>query len=129
MNLDDSRFATLADGLLERIADTIDEALGDDIDAELQGGILTLSLETGGQYIINKNAPVKQIWLASPVSGAWHFVYTDGDWVSTREPRAMLRALLAQEIEDKFGVALEFGSPAPTPPAPPAPTKGGGKGG
>lgn len=108
MSLDASRFATLADDLLERIADAIDEALGDEIDAELQGGILTLSLEAGGQYIINKNAPMRQLWLASPVSGAWHFDYVDSDWISTRAPKVALTAVLAGELKDKFGVMLAF---------------------
>lgn len=108
MSLDASRFTTLADSLLERIADTIDEVLGDEIDAELQGGILTLSLEAGGQYIINKNGPMKQLWLASPTSGAWHFDYVDGEWISTRAPKVALTALLAGELTDRFGVAVEF---------------------
>lgn len=108
MSLDDSRFAALAEDLLERIADTIDEVLGDEIDAELQGGILTLSLNAGGQYIINKNAPMKQLWLASPVSGAWHFDYAGGDWVSTRSPKVALAQVLAAELKDRYGVALEF---------------------
>lgn len=108
MSLDDSRYATLVDDLLERIADTIDEVLGEEIDAELQSGVLTLSLEAGGQYVLNKNAPMKQVWLSSPVSGAWHFNYADGDWLSTREPKVALDALLAKEMKDKFGVEVTF---------------------
>lgn len=108
MNLDDSRYATLADDMLERIADIIDDALGEEIDAELHGGVLTLSIEAGGQYVLNKNAPMKQLWLSSPASGAWHFDYADGDWISTREPRVTLDALLAKEMKDRFGVEVGF---------------------
>ena len=36
--MSDSEFETLADSLLE----TLEEALGDHVDAELQGGILTI---------------------------------------------------------------------------------------
>lgn len=108
MSLDDSRYATLADDMLDRIADAIDDVLGEEIDAELQSGVLTLSLEEGGQYVINKNAPMKQLWLSSPVSGAWHFDYADGDWISTRAPKVVLDALLAKEIKDRFGVDVEF---------------------
>jgi frataxin len=110
--LDDSSFAITAEHLLELLADTIDAALGDDIDADLQNGILTLSLEAGGQYVINKNAPLKQIWLSSPVSGAWHFEFAAGAWVSTREPKLELRAVLAGELADKFGVAVPFPVPS-----------------
>lgn len=108
MSLDDSRFATLADALLEHVADAIDDALGDVVEVDLEGGILTLSLPGGGQYIVNKNAPLRQVWLASPVSGAWHFDHRDGQWVSTREPRVALLALLAEELQDRFGVRVAW---------------------
>jgi len=104
MQLDETRFHALADSLLDRFAEAIDLALGDEIDVEYQGGIVTLSLEGGGQYVLNKHAPNREIWLSSPVSGAWHFALAEaGDWVSTREPKARLTALLAGELTAKFG--------------------------
>jgi frataxin len=107
MSLDLSRFTTLADDTIEHIADTIDEVLGDRIDADLQGGILTMTLNGGGQYVLNKNGPMRQVWLASPVSGAWHFEWDeDGRWFSTREPKLALDAILIQELKDRFGVTL-----------------------
>lgn len=108
MTLDESRFSTLAGEMLERIADSVDEALGDDIDVDLREGILTLSLDGGGQYVINKHGPNREIWLSSPVSGALHFAYADGDWISTREPRVALDQLLVKELKDKYGVDLDF---------------------
>lgn len=108
MSVDESRFAAAADDLLNRMADTIDDVLGDEVDAELQGGILTLSLERGGQYVINKHAPNRQIWMSSPVSGATHYDYADGAWVSTRDPSARLPQVLAAELKDQFGADLDF---------------------
>lgn len=108
MSLDESRFATLASETLERIADTVDEALGDRVDVELDSGILTMSLPGGGQYVINKHGPMKQIWMSSPVSGAWHFEHAGQGWVSTREPRAVLADQLASELKNAFGVELSF---------------------
>lgn len=106
MRLDESRFATLADATLERMADAIDDALGDRVDVELHAGILTLSLQGGGQYVLNKHAPNRELWLSSPASGAWHFAWSGDDWLSTREPPAALGPLLAAELEARFGVAL-----------------------
>ncbi len=106
MRLDESRFATLADATLERMADAIDDAVGDAVDVELQGGILTLSLPGGGQYVLNKHGPNRELWLSSPASGAWHFAWSGEDWVSTREPPAVLARLLAAELEARFGVDL-----------------------
>jgi len=108
MSTDESRFASAADQLLNLMADTIDDVLGDDIDAELQGGILTLSLESGGQYVINKHAPNRQIWMSSPVSGATHYDFADGHWQSTRDPSARLPQVLAAELKAKFGADIEF---------------------
>lgn len=108
MTLDESRFSTLADDMLERIADAVEAALGDDIDVDFHGGILTLSLEEGGQYVLNKHAPNREIWLSSPVSGAAHFAYDDDRWVSTREPRVDLAHLLARELNARFGADLTF---------------------
>jgi frataxin len=108
MTLDESRFTTLAEEMLEQVADTMDDLVGDQVDVDLHGGILTLSLPGGGQYVLNKHAPNRELWLSSPVSGAWHFAYADGDWISTREPRAVLDRLLADELSARLGVRIEF---------------------
>lgn len=108
MSLDENRFSTLADETLERIGDAIDDALGDEIDVDLQGGILTLGLSGGGQYIVNKHGPNREIWLSSPVCGAVHFGYVDGRWVSTREPKLVLEEVLAAELKAKYGIEVEL---------------------
>lgn len=108
MTIDETRFATLAEDMLQRIADAVDDALGDEVDVELQGGILTMDIAGGGQYVINKHAPNRQIWVSSPASGATHFDYADGDWISTRPPHAALDAMLVTELKGRFGVELEI---------------------
>ena len=95
MSLDESRFTALADQVLEHLCDTVDDVLGDVVDADLHAGILTLSLSGGGQYIINKHAPNREIWMSSPVGGATHFTFADGQWVSTRDASVELHAVLA----------------------------------
>lgn len=106
MELDESGFATLADRVLEDLGDAIDDALGDEIDVDLHAGILTLALSDGGQYIINKHAPNREIWMSSPVSGATHFAWRDERWVSTRDSTQVLHALLAAELKGKYGVEV-----------------------
>lgn len=103
MALDAARFETLADQTLDALADAIDAALGDVIDVDRQGAVLTLDLDDGGQYVINKHAPSRQIWLSSPRSGALHFDYDDDAkrWRATRSGED-LHALLGAEL----GIAL-----------------------
>ena len=74
--MNESEFDRLADETLVAIEDAV-EASGADIDYDSAGGILTLEFAGGSQIIVNKQAPLKQIWVAAR-SGGFHFGY-DGD--------------------------------------------------
>ena len=71
----ESEFNELADETLLSIEEAIDDS-GADIDYDNAGGILTLEFENGSQIIINKQAPLCQIWVAAR-SGGFHFDYDD----------------------------------------------------
>ena len=106
---DESAFHAIADRTLATLLERIEEVLGEDLDVDLQGGILSIELTSGSQYIINKHAPNRQIWLSSPVSGAVHFAYHPGrGWISTRSS-AVLHELLAHELSAETGTAISFG--------------------
>jgi frataxin len=104
-----SSFETLADRTLEAILARVEERL-DSVEADLQGGILTLELDDGRRYVVNKHAPNRQIWLSSPVSGAAHFDWhpESGAWRSTRGGEDLL-ALLARELRAATGGEIAFG--------------------
>ena len=97
--MDDREFDTLASATLARLAERLEAAL-DDADVELREGILTIELDDGRQYVLNKHAPSREIWLSSPVSGAHHFAGDGGAWRSTRGG-----GTLAALIADELGVA------------------------
>ena len=107
--MDDSSFEKLAGRTIDRLFEALDDAIGDHAEIDMQGGILTIELEDGGQYVINRHGPNRQIWLSSPKSGAWHFERKGdsegggkgGAWVSTRGSER-LDAVLSAE----FGIAL-----------------------
>lgn len=108
MTIDESTFQTLADKTLERMMDTLEEAVGDQLDVDLQSGILTIELDSGGQYVINKHAPNRQIWMSSPVSGASHFDSDgNGGWVATRGG-GTLAAMLSAEISAATGETVNL---------------------
>ena len=100
--MDESAFQNLADQLLARLNLVLEEAL-EDADVDLRGGILTIELEDGRQYVVNKHAPTRQVWLSSPVSGAAHFEHdaATGTWRSTRGG-AVLTDVLAAELNVAF---------------------------
>ena len=68
MSLDDTSFTRIATATLESFMDGIEAVLGDQADVDLEGGILTIELDAGGQYVINKHEPNRQIWMSSPIA-------------------------------------------------------------
>jgi len=93
-------FASLADSLLE----TLEEAIGAESDAELQGGVLTIE-GAAGTWVVNKHAPTRQIWLSSPKSGARHYAFdaASGLWQDTRGGADLLSTLSAE-----LGMTLDW---------------------
>jgi len=80
--MNESEFNDIVDDILIEIEDAVEEACdetGADIDYETSSGILTLTFSNGSQIIINRQAPLKQIWVAAK-QGGFHF-----DFNSDRE--------------------------------------------
>ena len=105
--MDERAFDTLADRTLQHLFAQIDAELADVADVDLRGGILTIALEDGRQYVINKHAPNRQIWMSSPVSGASHYEHdaASGIWRSTRGGDALMPRL-ARELAELTGTAI-----------------------
>lgn len=103
-------FEAVATRLLGQFAERLEEALADVAEVDYEGGILNVTLDAGGTYVINKHAPTQQIWLSSPRSGAWHFAQdaASGAWRDTRQGQD-LRELLAGELQAATGIAVELG--------------------
>ncbi|OEJ68688.1 iron donor protein CyaY [Magnetovibrio blakemorei] len=93
--MDASAFEELAAKTLESLFEAIDDAIGDDADVDFDNGILTVELEDGRAYVVNKHAPNLQIWLSSPISGAAHFAFDEaiGAWLSTRGGETLMEVL------------------------------------
>jgi frataxin len=98
--MSDSAFESLADSLLA----ALEEGIGTHVDAELQGGILTVDGDDG-TWVVNKHAPTRQIWVSSPKSGARHYAFDAGSsqWRDTRGGGELLAALSAE-----LGVSLAW---------------------
>jgi frataxin len=81
--MDESTYDAFAEATLQHLADQV-EAMVPDIDVERSGPVLTLTLEDDRQFILNKHAVTRQLWLASPISGASHYAWSGTDWTPTR---------------------------------------------
>ena len=102
-------FTQLIQQTLDGIAEVIDEHCADLADAEFQGDVLVITLNDRKQYVVNRNIVHRQLWLSSPVSGAWHFTYDDAQdrWVSTRGAE-QLHEILTQEFSSLTGHEVRF---------------------
>ena len=113
MNIDEATFESLAAATLQRFAQRIEDA-ADDLDVELEEGILTVETPDGATYLINKHAPLRQIWLSSPISGAGHFGYDDEAraWTSTRGGEPLL-TVLERELSQAAGALIDLREATP----------------
>lgn len=103
----ESEFNDLVDATLEQIEEVLDDA-ETDIDVQLGGGILTIICENRTQLIFTRQAPVKQLWLATK-SGGFHFDY-DADqesWVRDSDG-SRLDTFFSQAFADQAGETLPF---------------------
>lgn len=99
----EQEFEALAAKMLARLAEVIEDAGGD---AELAGGVLTVVTSAGKTFLLNKHAPLRQIWYSSPVSGAHHYAFKGGAWVSTRDGNDLLRTLATELAAAGIGIDL-----------------------
>jgi len=87
-----SEFDSLADTVLMRIAQALDES-GADCDCETKGeGVLELEFSDGGRIVVNRHSTAQEIWVAAK-SGGYHFRWSGSDWVDTRDGGELFAAL------------------------------------
>ena len=80
--MNDSQYNLIAEALLLAIEEAIVDS-GVDIDYEGVGGLLTLTFKNNSKVIINKQAPLHEIWVATKFNGH-HFVLTNDSWTDKR---------------------------------------------
>jgi CyaY protein len=82
--MNETEFINISNQVLERMASAIDDA-DLDIDCSFKGeGILEIEFDDGTKIIVNRNTPVREIWVAAP-SGGFHFRADANRWVDTRD--------------------------------------------
>lgn len=83
--LNESEYEGLAHATLTQLEQAV-EASGTDIEFETEDEILTLEFPDGSRIIINKQRPLRQIWVAAR-SGGFHYNYDPAQkrWVRQGE--------------------------------------------
>jgi CyaY protein len=104
----ESEFSQRIDETLIAIEEAIDAA-GADIDYESAAGILTLTIEANGsQIIINRQTPVRQLWLATR-TGGYHFDWSDeaNGWIRDSDGTPFSQ-MLNQALVEQGAEALDL---------------------
>ncbi len=107
--LGDSEYHTITSAMLSRIEAMVDQWLQDDvvdIDTHRTGGLLELGFPNGSKLVINTQPPLHELWLAAR-SGGYHYKYSQGRWLDTRDGREFFEALSACASE-QAGKPLKF---------------------
>jgi CyaY protein len=88
----ESEYVQLSDALFQRLEQVLEEA---DLDYELApGGILEIEFEDDSRIIVNRQAPMREIWVAAK-SGGFHYRWQEGSWLDTRGGSELFAALSA----------------------------------
>jgi CyaY protein len=80
--MNDTEYHQIVDEVFNQLEETIDDS-GADIDFEIIGNVMNLEFSDRSQIVINKQEPMKEIWLASK-SGGFHFSYIDDKWICSK---------------------------------------------
>lgn len=102
--MNESDFHRDVDAVLARIETAVESA--DELDVDLEGGVLTVTCPDGSRVIVNRQTPNREIWVAAR-SGGFHFVHRDGSWRDTRSGDE-LYASLARILASQASVQVAF---------------------
>jgi iron donor protein CyaY len=95
----DTEFVKESEKTLYQIAENIESVDTECmIDVDLHDGILTLETDQG-VFVVNRQSAAKEIWLSSPISGPYHFVFQEGRWKTQSDD---LLELLSKELNLKI---------------------------
>jgi len=109
--MDEREFNALADAMLARIEQALENCSAD-LDFEIKpGGVIELEFEHGGgsKIIINRHTAAREIWVAAK-SGGYHFKADSSDplrWLGTRDGAELL-AVLSRCIGEQAGITVKL---------------------
>ncbi len=86
----EGEYMQASEALFRRLDHALEAA---DLDYALaSGGLLEIEFEDGSKIIVNRQTPLREIWVAAK-SGGFHYRWSDGEWRDTRSGEALLPAL------------------------------------
>jgi CyaY protein len=102
--MNESDFHRAVDAVLARIESAAEAS--DDLDVDLEAGILTIECADASRIIVNRQTPNREIWVAAR-SGGFHFRFDGAAWRDTRSGEELF-ATLARVVASQGGATLAF---------------------
>ena len=107
--LHDTEYQAAAERALAAIERQCDDWLQQgviDIDTNRAGSLVELEFPGGSKIVVNKQPPLREIWLAAR-NGGFHFKLVDGAWRDTRDGVEFFERL-SEEASRQGGRTLHF---------------------
>jgi CyaY protein len=107
--MNDPEFMDHAEILLKTVeasCDRINDQNLADIDNQRTGGMVTLTLSSKSQIVINLQKPLHEVWLAAK-SGGYHYKYDGENWRDTKSQEEFF-VNLSRCASDQTGCPLTF---------------------
>ena len=105
--MNESDFNQRADALLLAIEQVLDDS-GVEVDYETVGGVLTIHFTNKTVIVINRQLPLRQIWVAAK-AGGFHFSYSaeEENWFNTQNEESLYSSL-SRWCSDQAGEIINF---------------------
>lgn len=103
--MNESEFLAYSERVFAHIEDEIERG-GWDVDCQSQGNVLTLEAAGGGQIVVNRHTPNRELWIAAK-SGGHHFSHRDGRWLASRDDSEFF-AVLSQALSAAVGETVRI---------------------
>lgn len=103
--MNDSQYNLLAEELLLAVEEAIEDC-GTDIDFEGASGLLTLTFLNKSKIILNKQAPLHEVWVATKFNGH-HFALNNEQWIDKRGSGEFWQ-FLSTAVSKQAGVDIQL---------------------
>ncbi|QIL43066.1 iron donor protein CyaY [Acidovorax sp. HDW3] len=105
----DLEFMDRAERLLlavEQACDRINDTTDADLDAQRNGGVVTITFANRSQIVINWQKPLHEVWMAAR-AGGFHYRFDGAQWCDTKGAGEFF-AHLGRCASEQAGQALQF---------------------
>ncbi len=85
--MNEAKYLDVVAKVFSLLTDRVENAdINHDFEVDTAPGIVTITVPSGKQLVINQHLPSKQIWVSSPLSGAGHFSFDDStsQWLNNK---------------------------------------------